>query len=355
MSDTALAVGSEIALDVHGHLGVIHLNRPKALNALTADMIEKLSAALKTWTSDPQVSAVAIRGEGEKAFCAGGDVRALYDARNDPSSTYHADFYRDEYVLNRMIYRFPKPYVALMDGITMGGGVGVSVHGSHCVATERTLFAMPETGIGLFPDVGGGDFLPRCPGAVGMYLGLTGARLNAADCVYAGIATHCVPSSELDKVVEALRDADDDDGVDAVIAAADIDPGTSSLAENQADIDHFFGAESVVEIVAGLAAAPGEWAAKTLSVLKRKSPLSLCVTHRQLRQGGDLEFEEVMKMEYRLSQRFMAGDDFFEGVRAAIIDKDNQPGWQHASVDDVTAAEIDAYFAPLGPNELTFD
>ncbi len=348
-------IGPEINFDRHGHLGVIHLNRPRALNALTAGMIEELTATLKHWAGDPQVTAVAIKGEGDRAFCAGGDVRALYDARNDPESTYHADFYRDEYRLNRMIYRFPKPYVALMDGITMGGGVGVSVHGTHRVVTERTMFAMPETGIGLFPDVGGGDFLPRCPGAIGMYLGLSGARLNAADCLYVGIATHCVPSAELDHVIEAISDARDDEGLDAIVAAADIDPGPSALAAQQADIDRYFAADSMAEIMAALAAADGDWAAVTLATLNQKSPLSLCVTHRQLRDGAILEFEDVMAMEYRLSQRFMAGDDFFEGVRAAIIDKDNRPKWRHVSVDEVTEAEVAAYFAPLGPNELTFD
>ena len=193
------SIGAEPAIQFghQGGLGTIHLNRPQALNALTASMIEAMTFKLASWAADRDIDAVAISGAGDRAFCAGGDVRALYDARSDPASTYRADFYRDEYSLNRQIYRFPKPYVALIDGITMGGGVGVSVHGTHRVVTERATFAMPETGIGLFPDVGGGHFLPRCPGAIGMYLGLTGARLKAADCLYAGIASHFVPSSEL--------------------------------------------------------------------------------------------------------------------------------------------------------------
>jgi enoyl-CoA hydratase len=289
-----------------------------------------------------------VEGGGDRAFCAGGDVRALYDARNDPASTYRADFYREEYRLNRTIFRFPKPYVAVMDGITMGGGVGVSVHGSHRVVTERTLFAMPETGIGLFPDVGGGHFLPRCPGAVGMYLGLTGARLKAADCLHAGIATHYVPSSDLGRLTE---------GNDSVAALEDLagDPGPSPLAAERDRIDRIFGLESVAGIITALEADGGEWAAKTLAILRTKAPLSLCVSFRQLREGRDLDFESVMVMEYRLSQRFMADHDFFEGVRAIIIDKDNEPRWRHGAIDDVMEAEVDTYFAPLGLDDLTFE
>ena len=338
----------ELVLERKGGLGVIRLDRPKALNALTMDMIGGMVATLADWAGDPSVSVVLIEGAGDRAFCAGGDVRALYDSRNHPADTYRADFYRDEYHLNRAIYRFPKPFIAVMDGITMGGGVGVSVHGSHRVVTERTLFAMPETGIGLFPDVGGGHFLPRCPGAIGMYLGLTGARLKAADCLHAGIATHFVPSAELGRIT---------DGDDAVAALATLagDPGPSALAAMGDDIDRFFGLDSIAEIMAALAADGGEWAARTLATLKAKAPLSLCVSFRHLRAGRDLDFEAVMVMEYRLSQRFMADHDFFEGVRAIIIEKDNAPRWRHGAIADVPAAEVDAYFAPLGPGDLTFD
>ena len=339
---------SDLVLDREDGLGIIRLERPQALNALTMDMIGGLSAALVEWAADPSVTAVVIEGAGDRAFCAGGDVRALYDARNDPASTYRADFYREEYRLNRAIFRFPKPYVAVMDGITMAGGVGVSVHGSHQVVTERTLFAMPETGIGLFPDVGGGHFLPRCPGAVGMYMGLTGARLKAADCLHAGIATHYVASADLGAITG---------GGDPVAALDGLagDPGPSALATARDDIDRVFGRESVAEIIAALEADDGEWAAKTLATLRAKAPLSLCVSFRQLCEGRDLDFEPVMVMEYRLSQRFMIDHDFFEGVRAIIIDKDNAPRWRHGAVGDVTAAEVDAYFAPLGPDDLNFE
>jgi enoyl-CoA hydratase len=338
----------DLVLERKDGLGLIRLDRPKALNALTMEMIGGMAAILADWAADPSVTAVVIEGAGDRAFCAGGDVRALYDARNDPASTYRADFYREEYRLNRTIFRFPKPYVAVMDGITMGGGVGVSVHGSHRVVTERTLFAMPETGIGLFPDVGGGHFLPRCPGAVGMYLGLTGARLKAADCLHAGIATHYVPSSDLGRLTE---------GNDAVAALEDLagDPGPSPLAAERDRIDRIFGLDSVADIITALEADGGEWAAKTLAILRTKAPLSLCVSFRQLREGRELDFEPVMVMEYRLSQRFMADHDFFEGVRAIIIDKDNEPRWRHGAIDDVTEAEVDTYFAPLGLDDLTFE
>jgi enoyl-CoA hydratase len=351
-----LAAGMpDLIAERRGGLGLLRLNRPQALNALTIGMIHEMTATLDSWDSDPEVAAAVIVGEGEKAFCAGGDVRALYDARFDPDSTYRADFYRDEYRLNRQIFRYAKPYVAIMDGVTMGGGVGVSVHGSHRVVTERTLFAMPETGIGLFPDVGGGYFLPRCPGALGMYLGLTGVRLLAADCVYAGIATHYVPADRVKDLVDALGSVTDAGDVDRVLDRFAADPGAAALAEPRHEIDRHFSADSVAAIQESLAAAGDDWASRALSILAKKSPISLCVTYRQLREGRALDFEDVMVMEYRLSQRAMADTDFYEGVRAVIIDKDNAPRWHHASVADVTEQEVAAYFAPLGDNDLTFD
>jgi len=346
---------AEVVLERQGRVGRIRLNRPKALNALTLGMIHAIDERLHEWAAAEGVAAAVITGEGEKGFCAGGDVRALYDAREDPDSTYRADFYRDEYRLNRSIFRFPKPYVAIMDGITMGGGVGVSVHGSHRVVTERTLFAMPETGIGLFPDVGGSHFLPRCPGALGYYLGLTGARLEAADCLYAGIATHFVPAAKLEVLLARLGDIADRGDVATILDDVAADPGAPPLADHRDAIDRLFEADSISALFAALEADGGEWAREVLAGLRRKSLLSLCVTHRQLNEGRDLDFEDAMVMEYRLSQRFMTGHDFFEGVRAIIIDKDNAPRWQHETPDAVAAEEVDAYFAPLESGELDFD
>ena len=336
-----------IRFERRGGLGLVILDRPRALNALTLDMIRALDARLDDWAGDAAVRTVAIRGAGGRAFCAGGDVRALYDGDAD----FRATFYRDEYRLNRRIFRYAKPYVALIDGVTMGGGVGVSVHGSHRVASERTLFAMPETSIGLFPDVGGGYFLPRRPGRIGMYLALTGARLRAADCLYAGIATHHVPGDRLDALVDALADGD----VDAVLARFATDPGPPPLAERRAAIDRCFAGGSVAAIVATLEAESGDWARATRATLAAKSPTSLKLTFRQLSAGATLDFEAVLVMEYRLSQFCMAGPDFFEGVRAVVIDKDNAPRWRPATLAEVPEAEIDRAFRPLGDRDLDFD
>ncbi len=336
-----------ILFERRGGLAIVTLNRPAALNALTLDMIRQLDRRLAEWAVDPSVGAVVIRGAGGRAFCAGGDVRALYDG----DAAYCAEFYRDEYRLDRRVFRFPKPYVALIDGVVMGGGVGVSVHGSHRVASERTLFAMPETGIGLFPDVGGGYFLPRRPGRIGMYLALTGARLRAADCLYAGVATHYVPGDRLDALVDALADGD----VDAPLARFATDPGPPPLAEHRAAIDRCFAGGSVETIIETLEAESGDWARTTRATLAAKSPTSLRLTFRQLSAGATLDFEAVLVMEYRLSQFCMAGHDFFEGVRAVVIDKDNAPRWRPATLAEVTEAEIERAFRPLGDRDLHFD
>ena len=347
----------DILFEVAGAVGRVTLNRPKALNALTLEMTRRLDARLIEWSADGRIGAVVIEGAGGRAFCAGGDVRALYQAMGRAGDPLPVEFYRDEYTLNHRVFAFPKPYIALIDAVVMGGGVGVSVHGSHRVATENVLFAMPETGIGLFPDVGGTHFLSRLPGALGMYLGLTGARLGAADALYCGVATHHVPRAQLGNLAAALAaapfDGDARDAASAVIARYAADPGPPPLADHRAAIDRCFAAGSVEEIVEALATEGGAWAGKTLAALATKSPTSLKVTHRQLRAGAKLDFAAAMRLEYRLSQRFCAGHDFAEGVRAAVIDKDNAPKWRPDRLDAVTAEDVDAYFAPLGENDLS--
>ena len=341
-----------------GRIGLITLNRPKALNALTLDMIKALDAKLAAWEGDDAVQAVVIEGAGERAFSAGGDVRALYEAGTDGDRAVARDFYWHEYRQNRHIFRYPKPYVALVDGVVMGGGVGVSVHGSHRVATEHTLFAMPETGIGMFPDVGGGYFLPRLPGEIGMYLALTGARLRAADCLYAGIATHYTPAARLPNLKAALAQTDLSQGraaVEAVLADFHDDPGPPPLAEHRARIDRCFSGDSVEAILAALEAEGSDWAAETRQTILAKSPFATKLAFRELREGAALSFEEDMRMEYRLCRNTMAGHDFYEGVRAVIIDKDNQPKWRPDSLDKVSDEEVARYFAPLPGDELDFD
>jgi enoyl-CoA hydratase len=358
MTETmAVAQTEDILFERRGPLALITLNRPKALNALTLDMMTALDPRLDEWEADTAVQAVVIRGTGERAFCAGGDIRALYDSRASGNRAYRALFYREEYAQNRRIFRFKRPYVALMNGITMGGGVGVSVHGSHRIVTENTLFAMPETGIGLFPDVGASYFLPRLPGELGMYLGLTGARLKAADLRYTGIGTHYVTAARLPALVDALAAADLRQGrasVDRVLAGFAEDPGDAPLAGHRAEIDRCFAEESVEAILAALKAEGTPWAADTLKTLAGKSPTSLKLTFRQLREGKGLDFEDAMIVEYRLCQYCMDGHDFFEGVRAVIIDKDNAPKWQPAALDGVTEAEVARAFAPR-PDDLRFD
>ncbi len=341
----------DVLFEARGALGLITLNRPRALNALTLDMIHAMAARLGEWAGDDAIAAVLIRGAGDKAFSAGGDIHALYD-RGADGPAYIAGFFRDEYRLNRLIFRYPKPYVALIDGIAMGGGVGVSVNGNLRIATETTLFAMPETGIGMFPDVGGSYFLPRCPGETGLYLGLTGARLAAADCIYAGIADRYVSGGRHQALIDALAAGRP---IDKALADFPADPGAAPLAERRAAIDRCFAGDSVEGILAALEEEGGEWAADTLSALAGKSPLLLKVALRQLRAGRALDFEACMAMEYRLSQRIVPGHEFREGVRAAVVDKDRNPQWRPATLKDVSEASLDACFAPLDGEELTFD
>jgi enoyl-CoA hydratase/carnithine racemase len=339
----------EVLLERRGALGVITLNRPRALNALTLDMIHAMTARLGDWAADPSVATVLIRGAGDKAFCAGGDIRALVEPDNE---AYIAGFFRDEYRLDRLIFRYPKPYVALLDGIVMGGGVGVSVNGAFRIATEATLFAMPETGIGMYPDVGGSYFLPRCPGETGMYLGLTGHRLRAADCLYAGIADVQIGAAGHAALIDRLASGESPDAVLRDLAEP---PEPAPLAGHHAAIDRCFAGDSVEEIVAALEGEGGDWAARTLETLAAKSPFALKVAFRQLREGRALDFEAAMAMEYRLSQRVVPGQDFREGVRAVVVDKDQAPRWDPATLAEVSDDMVAACFAPLDGRELVFE
>jgi len=335
---------------------IITLNRPKALNALSLNMIRLIDPVLKEAATDPAISCVVMEGAGEKAFCAGGDVRAVVLASRDPSSRLGKDFFREEYILNHRIHTYPKPFISLIRGISMGGGVGLSVHGSHRVIDAGLTFAMPETGIGLFPDVGGTWFLNRCPGETGMYLGLTGARLKMADALYVGYGTHAIQTGAFDAVRDALVAASPKDkaGVDAVLAGFAADVPAAPLAEQQAMIDRCFGGASVEEIVAALQADGSDLAQALLKELGHKSPLALKVTFAQLRGGKDLTIEQVLTREYRMSQHALANGEFAEGIRALLIDKDQQPKWRPATIEAVTAAAVENYFAALGDEDLRF-
>ncbi len=341
---------SDVIIHRQGAAGRITLNRPQALHALNEEMCLAMDEALIAWTDDPEIELVVVdHAEGTRGFCAGGDIRMLAESGAHDGSAAAA-FFRAEYRLNARIKNYPKPYVAFIDGVTMGGGVGISVHGSHRVATERTVFAMPETGIGLFPDVGGGWFLPRLGPPLGMWLALSGQRLKGGEVAAAGIATNFVESAVLDVVKASVCD-----GGLALLDAMDWDE--SAAFEKRRDlIDRCFWLPSVEEIFAALDAEADPWAGEQLSVLRTKSPQTLKVAHRQLMRGLELKsFEDNMRMEYRIGCRVVARHDFQEGVRAVIVDKDNKPEWDPATLGGVTGQMLDEIFAPLEDGELTFD
>lgn len=333
-----------------GRLGVVTLDRPRALNALTLGMIRRLDPQLATWAHDHAVDAVAIQGAGDKAFCAGGDVRAVYEAGKRGTDVMTYEFFYEEYRLNRRIHRFAKPYVALIDGIAMGGGLGLSVHGRYRVVTERATLAMPESAIGLFPDVGGSWFLDRAPGRLGAYLGLTGARIKAADAILAGLATHFVPSGDLPDLLEALAHSPPE----AALHRYARDPGPAPLAALKGQIDRAF-AEPTIDLILAALGREGAWGAQVAADLARKSPTSLKATLRLLQRHHRHEIEDCLKGEFRLVQRFMAGHDFYEGIRAVLVDKDHAPKWRPARLADVADGDIDAMFAPLETGDLDFD
>jgi enoyl-CoA hydratase len=353
--------GDEILFERAGGLGLVTFNRPQALNTLSLAMYRRFDPQLTAWAEDPGMAALIVRSAGGRAFCAGGDVRAIYDARHraQGAGDYKADFFREEYHLIARIHRFPKPYLAVVDGIAMGGGCGVSINGSHCIASERALFAMPEVHIGLFPDVGASRFLNLCPGHIGRYLALTGARLGAADALYCAFARHYVPQERLADLLAALSAADWRPGaarekVDRVLARFAADPGPPQLKALQPAIDRCFAGGSVEAIVAALQREPGAWAETALEAIGRASPLSLKIAFRQLELGRGMTLEAALVLEYRMTQHVMAGRDFFEGIRALLVDKDQKPRWQHASLAEVGDAEVEGYFAELGERELRF-
>ncbi len=336
----------EIICEKRGRAGVVVLDRPKALNALSLGMVRGLAAALDSWEHDPEVTRVVVKGAGGKAFCAGGDIRSLHDLGKAGRHEEALTFWREEYVLNVRIKTWPKPYVSLIDGIVMGGGVGVSLHGSHRVAGDRHLFAMPEVGIGFFPDVGAGYALPRLPGATGVWLALTGDRIRRADAVALGLATHAVASADMAALEDALIRGDDVDAALAAVAAPVEDP--PHVAHRDV-IDRCFSAPSVTAIMQRLeeAAASSPFAAEALATMRTRSPTSLRVTFEQMVRGRDASFAEAMRTEYRIVSRILDGHDFYEGVRAVVIDKDQKPVWRPARIEDVTDADVARFFAPL--------
>ncbi|MGZ5802831.1 MAG: enoyl-CoA hydratase/isomerase family protein [Xanthobacteraceae bacterium] len=340
----------EILHERRGAAGVITLNRPRALNAVTLVMVRELRRLLDQWRDDPAVTRVVVMGAGDRAFSAGGDLRQVYELGQGGRQEEALIYWREEYTLNTIIKQYPKPYVSLLDGIVMGGGVGVSVHGSHRVAGDKFMFAMPEVNIGFFPDVGATWFLPRMPGELGTYCALTGERLRADDAVASGVATHRVASARIAELLEALCGNVSVDAILSTFAAPSVRGPVVSLSDV---IGKLFSGDTVEGILADLdrAATSGEahadWAAVTAKTIRSRSPTSMKIALEQVRRGRSMSFEECMRTEFRIVSRIVYDKDFYEGVRAAIIDKDSAPKWRPASLAEVTAADVERHFAPL--------
>jgi enoyl-CoA hydratase len=342
---------TDILIRKAGRAGRITLTRPQALNALSYPMCREIDAALKAWTDDPAVALVVMDAEGEKAFCAGGDIAEIHATASAGNYAHGRDFWRDEYRMNARIAEYPKPVVSFLHGFTMGGGVGIGCHGSHRVVGETTRIAMPECGIGLIPDVGGTWLFARAPGRLGAYLGITGARMVAADALLAGFADHFIPQSIWPDLVARLEQTGD---ARLVAAAATDAPDEGTLAADRAEIDRLFGARTIAEIRQNLEGADTPLAARAREAVDRNSPLSMaCTLEAILRLQGATDIREALRQEYRFTYRSLERGDLLEGIRAAIIDKDRAPRWRYKQ-QEVTPALVDEMLAPLGAAELEF-
>jgi enoyl-CoA hydratase len=341
---------SEVHLHTHGRAGHISLARPKALHALTQAMCEAMSEALLDWRDDPAIEAVLIDHAEGRGFCAGGDVALVRRSALEDGGAAGRAFFFAEYRLNHLLFTYPRPVVAFMDGVTMGGGVGISQPAKYRVATENTLFAMPEGAIGLFPDVGAGWYLPRLKGRTGAFMALTGARLDGAECLWAGLATHFLSSERLAEAKARIAEAPDE--IAAILDELSAAPPGARISGNAEKIDRLFASDNLEEIVAALEAEPSEWAAKELKAVTAKCPTTAKVALREFVEGAcRTDFAEEMRAEYRLVVRMMLRPDFAEGVRAVLIDKDNAPRWDPATPEGVTADMVDEIFAPLSAGE----
>ncbi|MBR1283245.1 enoyl-CoA hydratase/isomerase family protein [Bradyrhizobium sp. AUGA SZCCT0177] len=341
-----------------GSCGVIRLNRPKAINAVTLEMFRDIDKALDQFEADPAVAVILLEGAGERGLCAGGDIRALWES-SKVAGDLGKILWREEYILNARIKRFPKPYVAFMDGIVMGGGVGLSAHSSHRVVTERTKLAMPEVGLGFFPDVGGTWLLSHSPGEIGTYFGLTGQTMNGPDAINARFADTVVPSAKLAALREALtkvRPGATSAEIKTLIDGFATGETAGPVAAIQAKIDNWFAHDRMEDIVAALQRDGSELALSTLKTLGEKSPRGMVVTLKLLRLArASSSLEECLVREYRAALEVFASDDFREGVRAAVIDKDRSPKWSPPRIEDVTPAMQAPYFAEIGADELRFN
>lgn len=349
-----------IQTEIRGTTGVITLERPAALNSLTLEMVRAMRAALRAWRDDPAIRAVLVRSSSERAYCAGGDIRFFHDKGSATATGGAAlveDFFSEEYALNHLVHTYPKPYIAFMDGVVMGGGMGIAQAGPQArvrIVTERTKMAMPETGIGLFPDVGGGWFLSRTPGQLGAYLGVTGEVIGAADALHAGLADLFVPGAELNALAQAIID-----GADARAAAQDLasrftsqaNPAQSRLARDRGAIDRHFAHHSVQAIMESLAGDDGEFATRTLTTMKKRSPLMMSVTLSQIRRAATLDIADCLRMERTMVRRCFEHGEVIEGVRALAIDKDHAPKWNPSTLGEVTTEMVEQFFVSAWPDD----
>ncbi|MET1086426.1 MAG: enoyl-CoA hydratase/isomerase family protein [Arthrobacter sp.] len=349
-TETAAGANAEVLFERRGRLGIATLNRPRAVNALTAGMVGMLLGQLRAWADDDGVATVLVRGAGERGLCAGGDIVAMYE--DIPAGGGRtADFWQAEYRLNSLISRYPKPYVALMDGLVLGGGVGISAHGSVRVVTERTRMGMPETTIGFAPDVGGTFLLSRSPGEAGTHAALTGAHLSAADALYLDLADHFVPSARLGELTAALET----EPAEAAVVRCSDTPLPSALEQQREWIDSCYASDDAEEIVRRLRAYDGGLdgeAAIAADTIEAKSPTSVKVTLASLRRVKGLTLDEALAQEYRVGLRFLAAHDFREGIRAQVVDKDRTPRWKPPTLSEVRPEQVERFFEPLGGREL---
>ncbi len=328
-------------------IGWMLLNRPNSLNALTLPMIRAAQPFLADCASDPNIRMIVVEGAGERAFCAGGDLKTVYEAKQKQDLGFLDDLFKEEYRFNTLIHTYPKPYLSLIQGIAMGGGLGVSVHGTHRVVSEHALFAMPEVGIGYFPDIGASYFLNRCPGKVGLYLGLTGTSIKAGDALYAGLATHFVPRARHEDLKKSLIEESPKtrEQVSEIVERSVSAPPHADLKTHQDEIDACFEGDSVEEVLENLQACGSDFALQARKTILSKSPLSVKITFEQLKRSRTMSFLEAIEMEYRLSRSFIENPDFFEGIRAVVVDKDKTPRWNAQALDSLTPEIIEAYFS----------
>jgi enoyl-CoA hydratase len=344
----------EVIIEARRGLGIITLNRPRALNALTLEMIRIITGTLHTWRTDESIKAVLFRGAGDRAFCAGGDLKAFHRAgmdfrKGNSSAKTPVVFFAEEYAMNRLVFQYPKPTIAVMDGITMGGGFGIAGHCAHRIVTEKSVIAMPETGIGFFPDVGSIFHLLRCQKHIGHYMAMTGLPITGADAIMAGLARYFIKCENTENIPYALENIGGDaNAIEKAISGFTVAPPQPTLATHADKIDHFFRITNIHALLAVLDKDPSDWAQDTLKTLRRRAPASVMVTAAYMARAENMDFDEIIRTDFILAQRFVQRNDLYEGIRAVLIDRDNAPKWSPHDFDQITEDFVENYFTPTG-------